>query len=165
MVSRQTVNQWENDQTQPNIDNLVRLKEIFGVSVDKMLDTEEDKKPSINKDSLDTLCAALAYAMGIEPPACAQEKNAELVNYIDKVFDGESRDEFCERIKGFMKLLESQNYENVAFFSHAGFLRTFVDIVLGTVISRKALCCGNCTVAVFECTNGDWKLHSWINLN
>jgi transcriptional regulator with XRE-family HTH domain len=92
MVSRQTVSQWENDQTQPNIDNLVRLKEIFGVSVDKMLDTEEDKKSSINKDSLDTVCAALAYAMGIEPPACAQEKNAELANYIDKVFDGEKAD-------------------------------------------------------------------------
>ena len=37
LVSRQTVSLWENDQTLPTIDNLVRLKEIFGVSIDEIL--------------------------------------------------------------------------------------------------------------------------------
>lgn len=92
LISRQTVSQWENDQTLPSIDNLLRLKEIFGVPVDRMLDTEEMKMPQINADSLDTLCAALAYAMGIDPPKYAAPKNRELVNYIDKVFDGEKAD-------------------------------------------------------------------------
>ena len=46
----------------------------------------------INKNSLDTVCAALAYAMGIEPPALAAEKNDELANYIDTVFGGEKAD-------------------------------------------------------------------------
>ena len=36
-VTRQTVSLWETDQTLPTLDNLVRLKDIFGVSVDKML--------------------------------------------------------------------------------------------------------------------------------
>ena len=92
LISRQTVSQWENDQTLPSIDNLLRLKEIFGVSVDKMLSTEEIKALPINTDSLDTLCAALAYAMGIDAPKYAAQKNGELVNYIDKVFDGEKAD-------------------------------------------------------------------------
>ena len=83
-VTRQTVSQWENDQSLPSIDNLLRLKEIFGVSVDKMLSTEEIKALPINTDSLDTLCAALAYAMGIDAPKYAAQKNGELVNYIDK---------------------------------------------------------------------------------
>lgn len=39
--------------------------------------------------SLDSICATLAYAMGIEPPACAAPKNEELAAYIDKVFEGE----------------------------------------------------------------------------
>ena len=43
-----------------------------------------------NKNSLDTLCAALAYAMGIEAPAEAAEKNGELAAYVDKAF-GEKR--------------------------------------------------------------------------
>lgn len=37
LVSRQTVSQWETDQTIPTIDNLIRLREIFGVSVDEIL--------------------------------------------------------------------------------------------------------------------------------
>lgn len=37
-VSRQTVSLWEKDQTLPTIDNLLKLKEIFGVSVDELLD-------------------------------------------------------------------------------------------------------------------------------
>ena len=36
-----------------------------------------------NQNSLDTLAAALAYAMGIDAPKCAAEPNPELVEYID----------------------------------------------------------------------------------
>ena len=48
-VSRQTVSQWENGQTVPSIDNLIILKEIFGVSVDEILgekctDAEKEKE-------------------------------------------------------------------------------------------------------------------------
>ena len=39
-VSRQTVSLWEKDQTQPTIENLLKLKEIFGVSVDELLSGE-----------------------------------------------------------------------------------------------------------------------------
>lgn len=42
LVSRQTVSLWENGQTAPTIDNLVRLKEIFGVSVDELLGCENE---------------------------------------------------------------------------------------------------------------------------
>lgn len=91
-VSRQTISQWETDQTMPTVENFLRLKEIFGVPVDKMLNVEDTKDCPINSDSLDTICAALAYAIDVEAPACAAEKNRELVNYIDKVFDGEKAD-------------------------------------------------------------------------
>ena len=45
-----------------------------------------------NQNSLDTLCGALAYAMGIEAPKYAAEKNADLAAYIDKVFGGQKAD-------------------------------------------------------------------------
>lgn len=37
-ISRQTVSLWETDQTLPTIDNLLRIKEIFGVSVEELID-------------------------------------------------------------------------------------------------------------------------------
>lgn len=52
-VSRQTVSLWEKDQTTPTIDNLMRLKEIFGVSVDEILGVESQidaAKISLNEE-------------------------------------------------------------------------------------------------------------------
>ncbi len=43
-------------------------------------------------DSLDTVCAALAYAMGIEPPAFAAPKNEALSAYVDRAFQGGKAD-------------------------------------------------------------------------
>lgn len=45
-----------------------------------------------NENSLTSICGALAYAMGIETPNKAKEKNEELCSYIDKVFGGEKAD-------------------------------------------------------------------------
>ncbi len=44
LVSRQTVSLWENGQTAPTIDNLMRLREIFGISVDELLGCESEKE-------------------------------------------------------------------------------------------------------------------------
>ncbi len=54
--------------------------------------SEEKTEMKLNKPSLDTICGALAYAMGIEPPEYAAEKNSELANYIDRIFQGEKAD-------------------------------------------------------------------------
>ena len=40
LVSRQTISLWEKNQTVPTIDNLIRLREIFGASVDEILGFE-----------------------------------------------------------------------------------------------------------------------------
>ena len=39
-VSRQTVSLWENNQTVPTVDNLIRLRQVFGVSADEILGSE-----------------------------------------------------------------------------------------------------------------------------
>lgn len=46
-VSRQTVSLWEKDQTLPTIDNLIRLKEIFNISLDELL-TGTDEAERLN---------------------------------------------------------------------------------------------------------------------
>ena len=94
LVSRQTVSLWETDQTVPTIDNLIRLKEIFGVSIDEIICASGDKqeKMKANSNSIDSVCSSLAYAMGIAPPKAAAEKNFELSNYIDRAFDGKKAD-------------------------------------------------------------------------
>lgn len=46
----------------------------------------------INSVSLDTLCGALCYAMGIEPPAQAAPANRTLCEYVDKALGGKKAD-------------------------------------------------------------------------
>ena len=81
-----------------------------------------------------------------------------------QVFGGESRAEFGGRVKAFMQMLETQSCENIAVFSHAGFLRKALDTVLGMELPRENMLCRNCAVAVFEYSDQTWMLHSWINL-
>ena len=45
-----------------------------------------------NPNSLDTICATLAYALGVEPPAQAAPKNEDLAAYIDQIFGGQKAD-------------------------------------------------------------------------
>jgi predicted AlkP superfamily pyrophosphatase or phosphodiesterase len=45
-----------------------------------------------NKHSLDTICSALTYAMGVDAPEKAQEKNPDLSGYVDSALGGEKAD-------------------------------------------------------------------------
>lgn len=45
-VSRQAVTKWEMDQSAPNTENLFRLAEIFGTTVDLLLASQEEAGPS-----------------------------------------------------------------------------------------------------------------------
>ncbi len=44
LVSRQTISLWEKDQTVPTIDNLIRLSDIFEISVDEILKSENKEQ-------------------------------------------------------------------------------------------------------------------------
>lgn len=50
LVSRQTVSLWEKDQTLPTVDNLLLLKDIFGISVDELLGKEEEPQALEEKE-------------------------------------------------------------------------------------------------------------------
>lgn len=77
---------------------------------------------------------------------------------------GESREAFHQRIKEFMVRLENMNCENVAVFTHAGWLCGMLDEVVKVHISRQNICCNNCTVGIFEYRDKNWRLYSWINV-
>ncbi len=57
-VSRQTVSQWETGQTMPSIDSLVRLREIFGASVDDLLGLTTSPEETVPPDTTDEPLAA-----------------------------------------------------------------------------------------------------------
>ena len=48
-VSRQAVTKWEVNQSAPNTENLFKLAEIFGTTVDLLLDSNDSRKQSSAK--------------------------------------------------------------------------------------------------------------------
>ncbi len=137
-VSRQTISLWEKDQTVPTIDNLIRLKEVFNVSVDKILSDREEREMHINSRSLDTICAALAYAMGIKPPKYAAPMNPELANYVDKALDGKKADRI---VMYNPDAIAQWIYEKYPEYLADVKSRTAVEIYLGTVMPSVTPVC------------------------
>jgi len=58
----------------------------------KLEEISTEIKDELNENSLDTLCAALAYAMGVDRPACSADPSEKLVEYVDRMFDGKKAD-------------------------------------------------------------------------
>ena len=92
-----------------------------------------------------------------------QKQRVKACGYAD--FDGETEQAFYQRMHQFIDELEASDYETVALFSHAGWLRGMLNTVVGMHLPREHILCENCAVAIFEYTSGIWKLHSWINLS
>ena len=91
----------------------------------------------------------------------AQRARVSKEGYVE--FGGESSEEFRGRVQTFMRQLEDEPCETVAVFAHAGVLRNMLNAVLDVQLSGRHVYCDNCAVAIFEYTENNWRLHSWIN--
>lgn len=77
LVSRQTVSLWEKDQTVPTIDNLIRLREIFGVSLDEMLGLD-------NKEKADEASPNEAYVFNYTKDEMKEIHRSDIINYLKR---------------------------------------------------------------------------------
>ena len=101
-----------------------------------------------------------------QPYAALSDEDRKLTvthGYVN--FGGETRLDFKARVLQFKTNLEALECENVAVFSHAGWLREFLYDIIEVRLVNKTLYCGNCAVGVFEYLGGAWRLHSWVNLD
>ena len=64
LVSRQTISLWEQGQTVPTIDNLIRLKDIFHVSTDEILGVDEGRGAGAAEEPRDGGTAPGNHAAG-----------------------------------------------------------------------------------------------------
>ena len=98
--------------------------------------------------------------LSIVREGCTVPKNIN--GYAD--FGGESFAQMDARVARFMEQLETAEGENIAIFTHAGWVRSSLDFVMGMKMPKKHIRCNNCTIAIYEFTGDFWRLHSWINL-
>lgn len=73
-------------------------------------------------------------------------------------FGGENVEIVCNRVRDFLRILENSDYEYVAAFSHFGFMKCMLRVVLGTAYDHKAVKAENCAVFVFEYDGAKWSI-------
>ncbi len=76
-------------------------------------------------------------------------------------YGGENREMLIRRAADFLRQAEQFQEEYVAAFTHEGVLRTVLEQILQAPRLRQRLLCGNCCIAVFEYTEGIWRLDGW----
>ncbi|TDF94410.1 helix-turn-helix domain-containing protein [Paenibacillus piri] len=50
-VSRQSVSKWENGQNYPSIEIIIKVSDLFGLTIDELLRSDEELKQKVIKDS------------------------------------------------------------------------------------------------------------------
>lgn len=144
--------------------NTITFDKVFTSDLCRAIDTAKIAIPGCQYETSALVREINVGKLAGTPLNSITQKEREHTNqngYAD--YGGEERTEFIERICQFMKKLEALECENIAVFSHGGWVCGMLDIVIGHHVPRKRVCCNNCTIAIFEYTNETWKLHSWIN--
>lgn len=144
--------------------NGVHFDHVWSSDLIRAMDTERialNGQPCITSELLREIHVG---RLAMQPLTVVTEaEKRQLIRNGYEAFGGESIETLYQRIAQFMRMLEALDCENVAVFSHAGWLHGFLNTVLEERLSRDQILCRNCTVAVFEYGNGKWMLHSWMN--
>ena len=144
----------------------IHFDKVFASDLSRAIDTAKNALPGCNPETSPLLREVNVGTLAGNPMNCiTNEQRSQIAQNGYVAFDGESYEDFYVRINEFKAFLEKLDYENVAVFSHAGWLKAMLDTVVGAKLPRKNIICDNCTVAIYEYdnTNG-WRLHSWINI-
>ena len=136
----------------------VPFEKIYSSDLIRAMHTAEISLPNCAYETTPLLREFNVGSLQGLPPAGISVKNRDFTPY-----GGENREMLRARVLEFLHQIEAQNATTVAAFSHAGWLRMMLSVVLGVEIPHSAIICANCTVAIFEYKDGIWSLHSWIN--
>lgn len=80
-------------------------------------------------------------------------------------YGGESVEDVCGRVDRFCEMLEKAPCENVAAFTHHGIVVCMLRKILGCGFDSSLLHSFNCSIHVFEYTDGKWRLLAFNYMN
>lgn len=141
----------------------IKFDKVYSSDLKRALDTMKIVLPEAIFEASPLLREINVGSLENKPINILTEEGQRIFSEMDYTgFGGESKEELRKRIRKFINSLDNEEYENVAVFSHGGWLYCLLELVLETEIPRKNLCCNNCTVAIFEFASKR-RLHSWIN--
>lgn len=146
----------------PLLEN-VKFDKIYSSDLIRARKTCETALPGCTYETSPLLREVNVGTLGRKPFLPKDAPERQQMNDGFKAYDGESYDEFRVRIREFLHSLEDSEHKCVAAFTHAGFLRNTLSMVLDANTTHANLECSNCAVAILNFAGGTWQLSCWIN--
>lgn len=148
---------------------------LSGLKFDKVLyspylrakQTFENAMPNVEGEELDCIhefyCGSLeghTYKDMFEKYGDKLQKEIDVDNFGD--YGGENYADVRARARQFMAYCEGLNAEKVVAFSHAGFILTLFDEIMGRPGKPgRNIDCHNGSVSVFKYNNGKWTIDAF----
>lgn len=143
----------------------VHFDKVYASDLCRATETAERAIPGVTYETTPLLREMeVGRIVGLPMDCITPEEKARAVREGYHPFGGESRESLDRRVATFAEGLQGMENATVAAFSHAGFLRAFLDMAMESPMPRGRMLCRNCAVGVFEYDGRAWRLHSWINL-
>lgn len=76
-------------------------------------------------------------------------------------YGGEDIQMVQQRVRSFLDLVEQENCEYAAAFSHNGTIKAMLRLVLGEHSNTANMVNKNCSIAVFDFDGKQWRLLAW----
>ena len=128
--------------------------------------TQKYAMPSVDGEIVDDIHECICGSLEGRPWEVIHKEypdladNTRIDNY--SPYGGECYEDIRKRVRSFMDYVISLDVEQIAAFSHAGFIQTFFDEVMGREGKPgRNILCKNGSISVFEYRNGKWYVDAW----
>ena len=144
----------------------MKFDKVFSSDIKRAMQTCEIALGGVEYQPIDLLREInVGFLAGERFTDCAEKYGEEYVEDRRKFefakYGGESYSELIDRVKKFLKMMETSEYETVAAFCHGGVINGVIDAISGFRTERGMFACQNCSVSTFEFKDGAWRLLLW----
>ncbi|MBQ3252397.1 MAG: histidine phosphatase family protein [Oscillospiraceae bacterium] len=136
---------------------------VFSSDLKRAWDTQKNALPDVKCTATDLLREFDVGSLAGESFLWHKDKIAMDRDYTP--YGGESVDMVCRRLDRFLEQLERNPCENVAAFTHHGVVICMLRKILGNAFDSSLLHSFNCSIHVFEFTDGKWRLLAFNYMN
>ncbi len=141
----------------------IKFDKIYSSDLIRAMKTAETAIPGCVYEETPLLREINVGNLALKPFLAPDAPERKLMADGFKAFGGESDEEFRTRATEFLEKVKSLNCENVAAFTHAGFLRHTLSIIFSANVNTMNFVCSNCAVVILELKGGRWMLYGLTN--